>query len=328
MSSSPDSRRPDPSAATRLRPSGGAIRSLDRSESAGVTALKGAEYVLRRTAEACNAAAPIVRERWVWKSLVPEERALVGSNAGYSNKHHGQRAFVCANGPSLAEQDIGPLRDEVAFVLNAFFKHPIVSEWQPDYYCLADPALFDNSDGTNEFFVQLEERCPHSTMFVPLAAREGIRRYGLLKGMDLNYVAFGGYLQQGLRKVPDLTRVVPGVVGVTQMAIMTAMFMGCSPIYLLGFDHDALFMRASLMEGEVDRMPHFYKGEAVRGRANVWSTVSTERLLGDELALYHGYRAIQKVAVQHGIQIFNATRGGFLDVFERADYEEVIATSG
>lgn len=289
-----------------------------------VLALKGAEYVFRKVAESLMQATPAIRKRWVWRSLNREQRALVARNVRFRDLHLGRHAFVIANGPSLGSQDISLLRNEITFVVNAFFKHEIVKEWQPTYYCLADPDLFDGSKQTGVFFDALEHRCPSSTMFVPLAASDRIERYGSLAGMDVNFVAFGGYLQHGMRGLPDLTKVVPGVMGVTQMAIMTAMFMGCSPIYLLGFDHDYLFRRAALIEGDEDRTPHFYEGEAVAGRPNVWATLSTERLLGDELTLYEGYRVIQRVAESNGIEIINATRGGFLDVFERRDYEEIV----
>jgi hypothetical protein len=39
--------------------------------------------------------------------------------------------------------------------------------------------------------------------------------------------------------------------------------------------------------------------------------------------LWQGYRKLSSLAAGHGIQIFNATGGGFLDEFERVNYESL-----
>jgi len=41
--------------------------------------------------------------------------------------------------------------------------------------------------------------------------------------------------------------------------------------------------------------------------------------------MWRVYELQQSLAEAAGIKICNATRGGFLDVFERADYDSVIA---
>jgi hypothetical protein len=118
-----------------------------------------------------------------------------------------------------------------------------------------------------------------------------------------------------LAGIPDLAGIVPGGRAVTQLAIMAAMFMGCSPIYLLGLDHDWLSRRGAHLT--------FYNEKVV----------STERSLDDwrygdlmesVLVIWRGYVAIFKVALRENIRIINATRGGFLDVFERADYDSIV----
>jgi hypothetical protein len=41
------------------------------------------------------------------------------------------------------------------------------------------------------------------------------------------------------------------------------------------------------------------------------------------LRLWKNYRALKKVAEREGVRILNATRGGYLDVFERADFDAI-----
>src|SRR5437762_13838485 len=75
--------------------------------------------------------------------LPPEDLERLARNRAFAGRHAGQRCFILATGPSLATQDLGPLVGEITFVLNAFWKHPAVEQWQPTYYFLADPLFFD-----------------------------------------------------------------------------------------------------------------------------------------------------------------------------------------
>jgi len=132
------------------------------------------------------------------------------------------------------------------------------------------------------------------------------------------YVAFHGSLSDGLSHLPDLTGIVPSVMNVSQFGIMAAMYMGCSPIYLLGLDHDWLSHRG------MDR--HSYDGVAVdhpQAEQNL-GKYSYRVLMECQLKLWYGYESILRVANIAGIRIVNATRGGFLDVFEREDYDSLI----
>ena len=96
------------------------------------------------------------------------------------------------------------------------------------------------------------------------------------------------------------------------------MFMGCSPIYLVGLDHDWLSHRSM--------QKHFYtentienslKTDGDSGRPYYKSTIQSS------LALWCGYETILKIASNKNINIINATEGGFLDVFERVKYESI-----
>jgi hypothetical protein len=107
---------------------------------------------------------------------------------------------------------------------------------------------------------------------------------------------------------------------VSQLCIMAAIYMGCSPIYLLGLDHDWLAHR-----GEAG---HFYPGhgglekhQEFKPQLSDWSY---KFLMECQLKLWTGYETLAEIAARKGIRILNATNGGFLDVFERVNYEDVI----
>jgi hypothetical protein len=258
--------------------------------------------------------------------LPPEDLERLARNRAFVGRHAGERCFILATGPSLATQDLGPLAGEITFVLNAFWKHPAVEQWQPTYYVLADPLYFDGSELMDQFFRELRGRVHASTFFAPLfyfapvPAVQAVCERGLLPPERTCYFALNGQLEMGKISDVDLAGFVPAITSVAELCIMAAIYMGCSPIYLMGFDHDWLAHRGSSR--------YFYPGQAglekhpqIRHELKDWSY---RELMEWQLKLWRGYETLADLAMRKGIKIYNATNGGFLDVFERANYEEVV----
>jgi hypothetical protein len=268
---------------------------------------------LRRIAKLIEAKADLME---VGLSLSSAQRLIMQRNAIFKDKHKGKPAFVIANGPSLATQDITGLKDQITFVGNAFWKHEAVLNWQPTYYSLSDIAFFNDSPPTQSFYQNLKERIHSSTFFVPLyRGFDAIRNYGLLPAERTYYIVSLGTS----RSSNDLTGIVQGFGSVSAFALSQAIYMGCSPIYLLGFDHDYLVNRG------VDH--HFYKGGTIPGHKLANIPLVDRNPYDDEmrsnLGLWENYRSLKAMAYSKGIQIFNCTRGGYLDVFPRMEYESI-----
>ncbi len=249
---------------------------------------------------------------------------LLMRNEPLRNCHKGKRCFVIANGSSVSRQDLSPMKDEISYVMNFFLEHPLVGKWQPNYYCFADPNNFDGTEAyfylsnrkvtVKQFYDELNSRVISSMFIVPAFAANIVQENSFLPFERTCFVQFQGFLRDGLPGIPDFTKAVPGIQSVSQMAIMAAMYMGCSPIYLMGFDHDWLVTRG------VHR--HFYgTTPAISNNPAIAEHLNSYRLeLESQLILWYGYEHIYRVAEENGIQILNATDGGFLDVFPRVDY--------
>lgn len=251
-------------------------------------------------------------------TLSKDEKTLIKKNFDYNNCHKGQRCFIIGNGPSTNNQDLTLLSDDLTFVMNGFWKHPIVDTQQPKYYFLADPLFFDGSIPMKEFFTRLSSKIKKSKYFVPLSAKKVIERDSLLPQEFTHYIAFNGSLAEGNIQKIDFTQTVPGVQSVSQFAIMAALYMGCNPIYLIGLDHDWLAHRG--------QDQHFYQDKTVENhpKANgdlMKTTYKSE--MESMLKLWKGYETIKLIAEKQQIQIYNVTNGGFLDVFPRKQYESL-----
>lgn len=243
---------------------------------------------------------------------------LMARNDVFRDRHAGQRCFVIGNGPSINDQDLAPLEAEITLVTNAFFKHPFLDRLSPNYYVLTDPIYFDGSEASRACLIELNARVSSTTYFIPDSASEVINQYALLPADRAYYVGLAGNLAHNLAWSPDLTDVLPGVRTVVQLAIIAALYMGCNPIYLLGMDHDWL--------SHTSEHKTFYGGRSManEGARTDWKY---KDLMEAVLIMWRGYESIQAVAKSRSAQIVNATRGGFLDVFERQDYEAVVEQS-
>ena len=249
-------------------------------------------------------------------TLTRQQHAVLQRNAEFSGKHKGQPAFVIVNGPSLATQDILRLKDQVTFVVSGFWKHEAVLSWQPTYYSLLDKNFFTDSTATRAFYQNMHQRIHSSTFFVPLfRGFDAVKKHEFLPKDKTYYVASIGENVSS----NDLTSLVQGFAGVSSFALSQAIYMGCNPIYLLGFDHDYLANRG------VDR--HFYAGGTLPGHQSTNIPLAERISYDDEmranLRLWGNYRILDAEAKRKRINIINATNGGYLDVFPRVDFNSV-----
>ncbi len=268
---------------------------------------------LQRLAEA--ACGPMLDER----GLSQAERRVLSANASLCDAYLGRRCFIVGNGPSLNQQDLHPLGREVTIVMNHFFEHPILDEWQPTFYCVADPP---------HYYTQREiclmksgiSRVSPQRFFIPLSMMEMVREHELFPWSKTSFVAPSGGLKawQHGRQLWDLTHRLPGVRTTAHLCLMVAIFVGCSPIYLIGLDHDWLAHRSP--------QRHFYPSSAEDiGGPEDLAMYPYRQMVEGTLKTWKTYQALHEAADQRGIEIFNATAGGFLDVFPRVDYESLFS---
>ena len=258
---------------------------------------------------------------------VLSQTELLERNSVFHNCHKGRRCFVICTGPSIKKQDLSPLTHEITFVVNAFWKHPLSAQLQPSYYFFADNRLFDGTEPLlksdmkitmQQFFTEVRTRIHSTSFFVPLGASKNVHANSLLPLERTYFMPFQGLLSNGLSEMPDFTKTIPSVENVSQVAIMAAMYMGCSPIYLLGLDHDWLSDQG-LHKG-INK--HFYDDSS--GSDTLVARWSYKHLLESALRVWNGYESLLRIANRKSIRIFNATGGGFLDVFNLADYDDIV----
>ena len=222
----------------------------------------------------------------------------------FKNKHQGQRCFIVGNGPSLLPKDLDNLKNDICFGTHRIYNIFSETEWRPDYYCVQDSNLIyqslkdiKNLDIKHKFLlINKSWKYPYfpDTLYLNLFSKDFYPEPPEFSA-DIAKGLYGGYT-------------------VSYMCLQMAVYMGFKEIYLIGVDHSysvTLQPDGSLsVNNEIKN--HFSEKDNL---ANV------PQLFKSTLA----YESAKKYATEHGIKIYNATRGGKLEVFERINFDELFS---
>lgn len=273
----------------------------ERTEvSLGVRAVRG---VHRRIQRRWSAA----REFLWWKG--PAGRANVARLESLRGKYQGRRCFIFGNGPSLKRTDIRLLKEEVTVGSNALFLIFPEMGYQPTFLTVEDQLVAeDRADALNGIRGS-----------VKVFPRD--LAYCLRPDPDTVYVNFIRSYKGFPKFTRDFRRIVYWGGTVSMLNLQLAYYLGCNPIYLLGFDHNYAVPKAltsDVIVSDTDDVNHIhpdYFGKGFR-----WHDPQVERMEA-------GYRAARAFFEANGRMVMNATAGGKLEVFERVPFETIVAGS-
>lgn len=224
--------------------------------------------------------------------------------------HKGDRCFVIGNGPSLTAEDLELIKDEISFASNFIYKIFDTTNWRPTYFCNSDLGVLSKMINDKDFwalksdiyffqynsrFVLKDRKYPPNSLCLFLREAKNYRKKPKFAG--------------------DISKEVFDAHTVTYIMLQIAAYMGFSEIIILGVDNNYSVSKdnaGNIVNKSV--IDHFYK-ESISVKSNV--IANTERA-------NMGYESAAVFAKKNNIKIYNATRGGMLEVFERKSLEEVL----
>jgi hypothetical protein len=233
------------------------------------------------------------------------------------NKHINERCFIIATGPSLTFEDIEKLRDEKTIAVNSIALVYDKISFKPTYYGIQDGIVFQKikdkiyesnfpcifwSRGYGPFQIDPADTRKHWIEF-PLNGSFSSR----CSTYYFHVMQHGRSVSFTSRKFPakfsrDAGSVVYDGYSVVFSMLQIAVFMGFNKIYLLGCDCS--------YESGVENFADYEHGATPK------KTMTT--------AMIEAYKEAKKYTDSHNIEIYNATRGGMLEVFERVDLDRVL----
>ena len=260
----------------------------------------------------------LVRQRARFRRMSFAERSVLAANARLQDAYSGRRCFVIANGPSLADVDIGSLGGEVTIVMNAFNQHPSLASWQPTVHCAAEPADFYEGDGGLEFLRERVRGYSSTTHVFPIKLKVLFDRTGILPRERLAFFGQDGRPASAFNRI-DLTGPIPAPHDTSILAVSVALAMGCDPIILLGLDYNWLSHRS------INR--HFYDDGAMPWAVEDMSNTPYLEVMKQSVPCWEAHAALGRIAARNGQTIINATEGSFLDVYPRLKLDEAMRVS-
>ena len=216
----------------------------------------------------------------------------------FQNKHNGEKCFIVATGPSLRIEDLNVLKENNidTFSMNEIYKAYTNTCWRPDYF-VAEDYVFLSSYRKNKELNKDDE-----TVFLIGDTNEDVCK----NNKKNEYIYHVNYIRRDYDKTRFATDLTKGTYAggtVTYECLQWAIYMGYNEIYLLGVDF-------SYYGEEKKNYAHFFEEKVLTARpATEW--------------VYNSYVSAKDYASQNNVKIYNATRGGKLEVFERVDFDSL-----
>lgn len=221
--------------------------------------------------------------------------------------HKGKRCFVLGNGPSLKASDLDKIINEYTFASNRIYKIFSETRWRPTYFGMIDEGVMASPgviEGVNSFTCEKKFFFEESYYIAKRFTGQNCFIHSLYKRKWLDDPHFSD----------NLTKCVYSIASVTYTLLQLAAYMGFKEIYLLGLDNSYGL--------EQDRNGNIIKRDNVKNYFG--ANDSTERqVIGMPWESEVAFIYAEKYSRTHGFRIFNATRGGKLETFERVNFDSL-----
>ncbi len=241
---------------------------------------------------------------------IPPYHKKYNQIANLKSKYRGKKCFIIATGPSLKWSDLNKLKGEITFGMNSLYRGYKDSDFRPNYYFILDKDVLIDLDKTEYSMLELSKnglflndmikRSGENIIPTPINYLDHWFNYGNAK---YNY-------RKNLKFSKDPLYGLYDKYTTTISIIETAIYMGFKEIYLLGVDCNYAGKNLHFRNTEYDQ-----KDWAPNKNLDVAEIQRQSNIIG--------YEFIKEEAEKRGIKIYNSTRGGQLEVFERVDFDSI-----
>lgn len=251
--------------------------------------------------------------------------------------HLGESCVIIGNGPSLRIDDLELLKKSqiITFSCNRINKLFDKTSWRPDYYCLSDSTVFKDRYFNMSCEELLDDFMTENIKNIFLI--ENIKKYIPKKYSSAPNILFFrmSLLPPFSAKMSPFSTEISDSISdlgtVAATCIQIAVYMGFESIYLYGIDNN--FQKYLGPDGEfhVDlEVKNYVEGiEDIAPKDKNEEIPKTEYQAAvrqgfvDLRKFDNGFSLCQDYAKFKKINIYNITRGGKLERFERKDFDDL-----
>lgn len=236
-------------------------------------------------------------KEWLWYLSTGES----GRHRAFRDRFKGERCFIIGTGPSLNSTDLKALSGELTFAVKSYiFSGFERFDLAPTFFCWSDRGTLIKS------LPFLPPLIPEGMVcFFPFAVRDQVNRALGWGRRNIFFIRdiYEWNVHLGLFSADptDLLHCSGSVI--IDYCIPLAIYMGFKQIYLVGCDHSTAPNGVRHFDGRIEPMS---------GVSTPWDVVT------------QAYQVVASYAAAHGIEIFNATSGGELEVFPRVNLADIV----
>lgn len=234
----------------------------------------------------------------------------------------GKACIIVGNGPSLQIGDLEKIQKLGihSFGLNKINQLYSKTSWRPTYLVVHDHRFILSGESTidvNEYVKSVQDEKTKYVFF----------RRQMKKCFNQNLNKKILYFRMPLKNCKqidptpikgDISIQLEDLGSVTTAAMEIAMYMGYKTIYLYGQDFK--------YDRYIDIDGNYVEAEGAGDYAEGIGAYSEDykKEYHDLRKTFRGFRECDKYAREHGVRIYNATRGGNLNLFDRVNFDEII----
>lgn len=248
--------------------------------------------------------------------LTNEDKKLLAENILIRDRHQEERCFILGAGPSIIKQDLSRLRGEYVISVSNTFVHPDYHLFSPKYHVLppllASHGHLNPSEKWIPWLREMDQKTPEAEMFLHIGDQELISKNNIFSNKVIHWCEYYKWDETPISQI-DLSN-LPSIWSVSELAIMTALYLGFEKIYLLGIDHD--WFNGPLV--------YFYDPEtqhAMRPDAERLSFADAEFQMRRHAKIFRKYKYLY--AIKENIYNANANANHYMDVFPKVDYDSL-----
>lgn len=267
---------------------------------------------------------PIYIKLWhLWRHSIYtiKRKGLIGWNENevrfkkLRNSHKGEIAFIVGNGPSLQAKDLDVIYTKGYYCfgsnrINLIFNQ---SKWRPNCYLAFDKQIYRNNDPTISEMLKTEIDLyalgKDVYQCVPYEKRKNNMVYFEVKPNSY-------YLKVDEFSNDALEFIVDGFT-ITYAAMQLAYYMGFKEVYLLGVDCN--YGKQTESNGHVKDT-----GNSSTYFSNKYDPQNKN--VAYVKGMMEAYETAKSFADNTNFKIYNATRGGKLEVFKRINLDNLLAS--
>lgn len=231
----------------------------------------------------------------------------------FKNSRKGGACFIVGNGPSLTVKDLDRIMElgVPCFAANGIYNLFEKTKWRPTYLVFQDQQMIN---GLVELFGELSSCCEY--LFVRRDAYHQVAKEIRDNGKII-YPRLVMHIRKDMYYdfSEDIEKYAFDGCTVTYLMMQLAYYMGFTTIYLIGVDHS---FPISFDKNDNVVTNHDVKMHCFEDASHV--IVNPARILETTYA----YRSARRFLEGRGVSIYNATRGGELDIFIRKELDTIL----